>query len=118
MEAKAVTRYVHVAPNKARAVVDQIRGKDVERARETLAFTNRAVAEVIEKTLNSAVANAVNNNGMSENGLYVKATYVDEGPIWKRIRPRAQGRAGRILKRTSHITIVVGTKEDKKKGDR
>lgn len=112
MEAKAVTRYVHVAPNKARAVVDQIRGKDVERARETLAFTNRAVAEVIEKTLNSAVANAVNNNGMSEDGLYVKATYVDEGPIWKRIRPRAKGSASRIRKRTSHITVIVANREE------
>lgn len=112
MEAKAVTRYVHVAPTKARAVVDQIRGKSVESARETLAFTNRAVAEVVEKTLNSAVANAVNNNGMSENGLYVKATYVDEGPIWKRIRPRAKGSASRIRKRTSHITVIVANREE------
>jgi large subunit ribosomal protein L22 len=112
MEAKAVTRYVHVAPNKARAVIDLVRGKDVQAAREILAFTNRAVAEVIEKTLNSAVANAVNNNGMSENGLYVKACYVDEGPVWKRIRPRAKGSASRIRKRTSHITVIVANREE------
>lgn len=112
MEARAVTRYVHVSPNKARAVIDQIRGKSVPAARETLAFTNRAIAETIEKTLNSAVANAANNDGVSAEALIVKEAYADEGPIWKRIRPRAKGSAARIRKRTSHITVVVATREE------
>ena len=112
MEAKAIARYVRVSPRKARIVVDLIRGKSVDKARETLAFTNRAIAETVEKTLNSAVANAENNQGLSANQLYVKACYVDEGPTMKRIRPRAKGSASRIRKRTSHITIIVSTREE------
>ncbi len=112
MEAKAIARYVRVSPRKARIVVDQIRGKDVIRAREILAFTNRAIAETVEKTLNSAVANAEHNNGANANQLFVKACYVDEGPTLKRIRPRAKGSAARIRKRTSHITIIVSTREE------
>ena len=112
MEAKAIARYVRVSPRKARIVVDLIRGKSVDKARETLAFTNRAIAETVEKTLNSAVANAENNLGLSANQLYVKACYVDEGPTMKRIRPRAKGSASRIRKRTSHITIIVSTREE------
>ena len=102
MEARAVTRYVRVSASKARLVVDQIRGKNTDAALETLAYTQRAVAEVVEKTLNSAIANAV----------YVKEAYVNEGPTWKRIRPRAKGSASRIRKRTSHITIVVANREE------
>lgn len=112
MQAKAVSRFVRVSPRKARIVVDQIRGKSVESARETLAFTNRAVAEVVEKTLNSAVANAENNNQANPASLVVQACYVDEGPTLKRIRPRAKGSASRINKRTSHITVIVGTREE------
>jgi len=112
MEAKAIARYVRVSPRKARIVVDQIRGKSVSEAREILAFTNRAIAETVEKTLNSAVANAEHNQHIAANQLVVKSCFVDEGPTLKRIRPRAKGSAARIRKRTSHITIIVSTREE------
>lgn len=107
MEVKAVARFVRVSPRKARIVVDQVRGKSVEQAREILAFTTRAVAEDVEKVLNSAVANAEHNNHLRADNLVVKAAFVDEGPTLKRIRPRAKGSASRIRKRTSHITIIL-----------
>ena len=112
MEAKAIARYVRVSPRKARVVVDQIRGKSVVRAREILAFTNRGIAETVEKTLNSAVANAENQHHVRPESLVVKSCYVDEGPTLKRIRPRAKGSASRINKRTSHITIIVAPREE------
>ena len=112
MEAKAIARFVRISPRKARVVVDQIRGKDVIRAREILAFTNRGAAEVVEKTLNSAIANAEYLHHVNANQLVVKACYVDEGPTLKRFRPRAKGSASRIRKRTSHITIIVSTREE------
>lgn len=112
MEAKAIARYVRISPRKARAVVDLIRGKSIVQAREILAFTNRGAAEVVEKTLNSAVANAEYKDHVNPNQLFVKACYVDEGPTLKRIRPRAKGSASRIRKRTSHITIIVSTREE------
>ncbi|MBR5259628.1 MAG: 50S ribosomal protein L22 [Eggerthellaceae bacterium] len=112
MEVKAIARYVRVSPRKARIVVDQVRGKSVEQAREILAFTNRAVAENVEKVLNSAVANAEHNNHLRADNLVVKAAFVDEGPTLKRIRPRAKGSASRIRKRTSHITIIVAPREE------
>ncbi|HIS39754.1 MAG TPA: 50S ribosomal protein L22 [Candidatus Aphodovivens avistercoris] len=112
MEARAIARYVRVSPRKARVVVDQIRGKSVVRAREILAFTNRGIAETVEKTLNSAVANAENQHHVRPESLVVKACYVDEGPTLKRIRPRAKGSASRINKRTSHITIIVAPREE------
>ena len=112
MESRAVSKYVRVSPRKARIVIDQIRGKDVIRAREILAFTNRAIAEVVEKTLNSAVANAQNAHHVSAESLIVKAAFADEGPTLKRIRPRAKGSASAIRKRTSHITVIVSTREE------
>ena len=112
MEAKAIARYVRVSPRKARIVVDLIRGKSVGRAREILAFTNRGIAETVEKTLNSAVANAENQHHVRPESLVVKTAYVDEGPTLKRIRPRAKGSASRINKRTSHITIIVAPREE------
>lgn len=112
MQAKAIARYVRVSPRKARIVVNQIRGKSVIQAREILAFTNRGVAEAVEKTLNSAVANAEYQNRVNVNNLVVRECFVDEGPTLKRIRPRAKGSASRIRKRTSHITIVVSTREE------
>ena len=112
MEAKAVAKYVRVSPRKARMVVDLIRGKKVESAREILRFSDRAVAEVVEKVLNSAVANAEHNHHMSTRNLVVKATYVNEGPTLKRIRPRAKGSASRIRKRSSHITVIVAPREE------
>ena len=112
MQAKAIARYVRTSPRKARIVVDQIRGKSVIQAREILAFTNRGAAEAVEKTLNSAVANAEYKGHVNANQLVIKECYVDEGPTLKRIRPRAKGSASRIRKRTSHITIVVSTREE------
>lgn len=112
-EASATSKFVRVSPRKARIVIDLIRGKNVTQAREILMFSERAVSEVVLKTLNSAVANAVNNNKLPESTLYVKTAVADEGPTLKRIRPRAKGSANRILKRTSHIKITVATKEAK-----
>ena len=93
-------------------VVDLVRGKSVIQAQEILAFTNRGIAETVEKVLNSAVANAENLHHVRPEALYVKECYVDEGPTLKRIRPRAKGSASRINKRTAHITIVVATREE------
>ena len=112
VEVKATAKYVRVAPRKARLDVDQIRNKTVEQAQETLVFTNRAAAEPVAKVLNSAVANAENNNGLRAENLVVKAAYVDEGPTIKRFRPRAKGGASRINKRTSHITVVVAPRKE------
>jgi len=100
-----------VAPRKVREVVDLIRGKSVVDARTTLVFTNRAAAEVVAKVLNSAVANAENNNNLAAADLYVKEAYVDEGPTLKRWQFRAMGRVGRIRKRSSHITVAVEQRE-------
>jgi large subunit ribosomal protein L22 len=111
MEAKAQARYVRVSPRKARIVIDMIRGKQVLRAREILQFSDRNISEVVEKCLNSAVANAERDGVKAEN-LVVRTAYADEGPTMKRVRPRAKGIAARILKRTSHITIIVGTREE------
>ncbi len=112
MEIKAVSKFVRVSPRKARVVVDLVRGKSVEQAREILAFTNRGIAETVEKTLNSAVANAEHNNHLSASSLVVKKAFVDEGPTLKRIRPRAKGSASRVNKRTSNITIIVAPREE------
>lgn len=112
MEVKATAKYVRVSPRKARIVIDQIRGKDVVAARDILRFSERAIAETVEKVLNSAVANAENNNHMRTDNLVVKAAFVDEGPTLKRIRARAKGSASRIRKRTSHITVIVAPREE------
>lgn len=112
VEVRAVARYIRVAPRKARLVVDQIRNKSVDKALETLQFSERAAAEPVAKVLRSAVANAENNNGLRSNNLYVKYAYVDEGPTLKRFRPRAKGSASRINKRTSHITVVVAPRKE------
>jgi large subunit ribosomal protein L22 len=112
MEAKAVARYVRVSPTKARPVVDLVRGKSVVRAKEILAFTERDVAEIIEKVVDSATANAERTLQVRSESLIVKRIYVDEGPTMKRIRPRAKGTASRINKRTCHITVVVGPREE------
>jgi large subunit ribosomal protein L22 len=111
MEARAVARYVRVSPRKARLVVDLIRGKSIDDARAILRFSPRAAAEIVEKVLNSAVANAERNLHVKSDDLVVGTTFVDEGPTLKRIQPRAMGRAFRINKRTSHITVVVNQRE-------
>lgn len=112
VEVRATAKYVRVAPRKARAVVSLIRGLPVERAAEVLQFSTRAVSEDVAKVLQSAVANAENNNGLRAENLYVKTAYVDEGPTLKRIRPRAKGSASRINKRMSHITVVVAPRKE------
>jgi large subunit ribosomal protein L22 len=107
MEAIAKHNFARISPQKARLVADQIRGKSVDQALETLTFSNKKAAELIKKVLESAIANAEHNEGADIDDLNVAKIFVDEGPIMKRIMPRAKGRADRILKRSSHITIVV-----------
>ena len=104
---KASARYLRSSASKAREVLDLIRGLDVRRADQVLQFTERGVASDVRKVLASAVANAVHNDEQDADELCVVACYADEGPTLKRWRPRAYGRATKILKRTSHITLVV-----------
>ncbi|MFP4697120.1 MAG: 50S ribosomal protein L22 [Eubacteriales bacterium] len=104
---KAKLSFARVSASKAKFVLDSIRGKDVTSALGILAYTPRKGAKVIEKLLESAVANAENNNGMNKEDLYIEECYANKGPTMKRIRPRAQGRAFRIEKKTSHITIIL-----------
>ncbi|MFD1708107.1 50S ribosomal protein L22 [Siminovitchia sediminis] len=111
-EAKAVAKTVRIAPRKARLVVDLIRGKQVGEAVAILKHTPKAASPIVEKLLKSAIANAEHNYDMDVNNLLVSKVYVDEGPTMKRFRPRAQGRASQINKRTSHITIVVSEKKE------
>ncbi|GAA0470174.1 50S ribosomal protein L22 [Alkalibacillus silvisoli] len=111
-QAKAVAKTVRIAPRKARLVIDLIRGKDVGEALALLKHTNRAASPHIEKVLNSAVANAEHNYELDIDNLVVTEAYVNEGVTLKRFRPRAQGRASAINKRTSHITVVVSEKKE------
>jgi large subunit ribosomal protein L22 len=104
---RATLRGYHMSASKARVVMNLIRNEDVNTAREILAGTTREAAGVIGKVLASAVANAVNNDGMSADELFVSAVYADEGITMKRFTPRARGRAGKILKRSCHITVIV-----------
>lgn len=110
MEARAVARYVRIAPRKVRVVLDLIRNKPVAEAFAILRYTPKAASAIVAKVLKSAVANAENNLELSADRLYVKECYADQGPTLKRYQPHAQGRAFQILKRTSHITVVVGEK--------
>lgn len=110
MEAKAVAKYVRIAPRKVRVVMNLVRGKSVAEAFAILKFTPKAGADVIEKVLKSAVANAENNFDMNVDKLYISSAYVDQGPTLKRIHPRSRGQAFSILKRTSHVTVVVSEK--------
>ncbi len=113
MEAKAITRYVRCSPRKANQVLQMIRGRSVEYATDLLSFTPKRVAKTINKTLKSAVANAVRAESRIDVGdLVIKSAIVGDGPTMKRFRPRAQGRVYPILKRMSHITIVVATKDE------
>lgn len=111
MEAKAYLRYARIAPRKVQIVLDLIRNQPVDKAMAILKHTPKAASEQLEKLLKSAIANAENNFNMSKEALYVSECFVSPGPILKRIRPRAQGRAFRVLKRTSHITLAVKEKE-------
>jgi large subunit ribosomal protein L22 len=106
-EVQAVAKWVHTSPRKARLVVEHIRGRSVPEARTVLAFTQRAAAREIEKVLRSAVANAEANHNLVGDDLVVSAAFVDEGPVMKRWRARARGRAARIRKPTCHITVKL-----------
>jgi len=108
MQTSAKLRYAHLSAQKGRLVADQIRGLPVEKALDVLSFSKKKGADLVKKVLDSAIANAENNEGADIDELKVAAICVDEGPTMKRIRARAKGRATRILKRTSHITITVG----------
>ncbi|MBG9980648.1 50S ribosomal protein L22 [Facklamia sp. DSM 111018] len=110
--AKAMAKTVRIAPRKARLVMDLIRGKQVGEAMAILKFTPKAGSPIIEKVLKSAIANAEHNFDLDLETLFVSEAYVNEGPTMKRFRPRAKGSASPILKRTSHITIVVSEKEE------
>lgn len=112
MEAKAVAKYIRMSPRKARHVVDLIRGKKVDEALAILKFTPNHAAEAIGKVVKSAVANAEHNYEMDADSLYIAKIYVDGGPIIKRFKPRAMGRADAIAKRTSHITVIVSEKKE------
>ena len=104
---RAVARYVRVSASKARELLNLVRGESYGRAAEILAFSERSVSDVVGKLLESAVANAENNDGIPAEELFISTCYADEGPTLKRWRPRARGRATRINKRTCHITIIV-----------
>jgi large subunit ribosomal protein L22 len=107
MKVKAHARYIRQSPYKVRRVLDLVRGLPVEEAEHTLRLTPRGAAEPIAKALHSAVANAEHNHALDPEDLFISEAYADEGPTLKRYRPRARGRATRINKRTSHITIVL-----------
>ncbi len=111
MEARAHLRYARISPRKVSVVLDLIRNQPVDKALAILQYTKKAACEPLFKLVKSAAANAENNHNMDKNALYVAECFVTPGPTLKRIMPRAQGRAFRILKRTSHITVVLKEKE-------
>ena len=112
MEAKARARYVRVTPMKARRVINLVRGLPAKEALAVLQFAPQAASEPVYKVLASAIANAENNERLDPDALLVSEAFVDEGPTLKRFRPRAQGRAYRIRKRTSHITVAVESRQE------
>ena len=112
MEANAIAKYVRIAPRKVRLVADLIRGKSIGEAIAILRLTPKVATEAVEKVVKSAVANAEHNNKMNVDELFISEIRVDEGPTLKRFRPRAQGRASRINKRTSHIVVTVSEKKE------
>ncbi len=112
MQAKAVARTVRIAPRKVRLVLDLVRGKEVGEAVALLKLTNKRAADVVEKLIQSAVANAEHNYDMDVDNLVVSEIYANEGPTLKRFRPRSHGRATAINKRTSHITVVLTEKAE------
>jgi len=107
MEAKAIAKYVRISPRKVQIVLDLIRNQPVDKAMAILRHTPKAACECLEKLLKSAIANAENNHDMDGKTLYVAECFATAGPTLKRFRPRAQGRGYRVLKRTSHITLVL-----------
>ena len=112
MEAKAQARFVRIAPRKARIVMDLIRGKNVGEAFSILQFVPKRASGIIEKVVQSAVANAEHNYEMNKDDLFVFKAFVDEGPTLKRFRPRAMGRASAIRKRSSHLTVILRERKE------
>ena len=112
MEVKATAKYIRVSPRKVRLVVDAVRGKPVNEALATLQFLPNNAAKEVFKVVKSAAANAENNYQIAPDELYVAKIYADEGPTLKRFKPRSRGRVSPILKRSSHITVVVDQKEE------
>ena len=110
MEIRAKARFVRISPQKIRLIMGQVRGKKVEEALNLLSFAPQRGARILKKLLDSAVANAQQNADTDVDALYIATVYADEGPTLKRWRPRAQGRATRIRKRTSHLTVILGEK--------
>jgi len=111
MAAKAVARFVRISPRKLRLIMDKIRGNSVEEALNKLSFAPQKGARIIKKLIDSAVANAGQNSELDVDSLYIKRIFADEGPTLKRWRPRAMGRATRIRKRTSHLTVILDEKK-------
>ena len=107
MEARAVAKYIRIPPRKVRLIMNEIRGKKVGEALNAVSFAPQKGAFILKKLISSAVANAENNFDMDVDKLYIKELYADEGPTLKRFRPRAMGRATRIRKRTSHLTVIL-----------
>jgi large subunit ribosomal protein L22 len=112
VEARATVKYVRTSPNKMRRVVDLIRGQHVAEAQRILRFSSLGASRDVEKLLNSAIANAEQNPGVIADNLMISRAWVDEGPTLRRFRPRAYGRATKVRKRTSHVTLVVQTMGD------
>ncbi|MDO9535444.1 MAG: 50S ribosomal protein L22 [Bacillota bacterium] len=112
MEAKAQARFVRIAPRKARIVMDLIRGKNVGEAFSILQFVPKRASGIIEKVVQSAVANAEHNYEMNKDDLFIFKAFVDEGPTLKRFRPRAMGRASAIRKRSSHLTVILSERKE------
>ena len=107
MEARAVARYVKISPQKAGLIMDEVRGKKVDEALRVLSFSPKKGARLLKKLINSAVANAEANKEIDVDTLFIKRLYADQGPVMKRFQPRAMGRATRIRKRTSHLTVIL-----------
>jgi large subunit ribosomal protein L22 len=107
METRAVARFVRISPRKVRLMMDQVKGKKVEEALHLLSFAPQKGASLVKRLINSAVANAEQNRNADVDRLFIKAIFSDDGPMWKRFRPRAMGRATRIRKRTSHLTVIL-----------
>jgi large subunit ribosomal protein L22 len=110
MKAKAVAKYVRISSRKVRLVMDQIRGRKVDEALNMLSFAPQKGSAILKKLIDSAVANAEQNSDVDVDKLYINRIFADEGPTLKRFRPRAMGRASRILKRTSHLTVILDEK--------
>jgi large subunit ribosomal protein L22 len=113
LETKTVEKYIRMSPRKIRYVVDMIKSKPIEDAINILSLTPRAAAVVVKKAIQSAVANATENHKMKEEDLFISRILVNEGPTLKRFRPRARGRATRIRKRTSHLSVYVSNGKEK-----